>query len=130
MAAEPPSQPSFTPRRRWTVGFDVVVRTLVVLAVVVMANYLAGKFFHRAISQRATRTELSPRTQSLVRSLTNEVKVTVYYDREDGLFSTIATLLREYQALNPRIHGGSGGLPPRRRGCATGQEGLQTTGRC
>jgi hypothetical protein len=103
MAAESQSNPSFTPRRRWTVGFDLVVRTIVVLAVVVMANYLAGKFFHRTYLSEHTRTELSPRTVSLIRSLTNEVKVTVYYNRENELFSTITALLREYQALNPRI---------------------------
>jgi len=103
MAAEPKSQPSFTPRRRWIVGINVVVQTIVVLAVVLMTNYLAGKFFHREYLSEQTRTELSPRTIGLVRSLTNEVKVTVYYNREDELFSTITTLLREYQALNPRI---------------------------
>lgn len=97
------SPPSFTPRRRWTVGFDMLVRTLVVLAVVVMVNYLAGKFFHRQYLSDNTRTELSPRTIGLVQSITNDVKVTVFYNRDDDLFSTITALLREYQALNPRI---------------------------
>jgi len=32
------SQPSFSPGRRWKIGFDVVVRTALVLAVVVMVN--------------------------------------------------------------------------------------------
>jgi gliding motility-associatede transport system auxiliary component len=103
MAAEPQSQPSFTRRRKWAVGFDVVVRTVVVLAVVVMTNYLAGKFFHRQYLSANTRTELSPRTVSLVESLTNDVTVIVYYDREDELFTTLTALLREYSALNPRI---------------------------
>jgi hypothetical protein len=103
MAAESSSPPSFTPRRKWTVGFDVVVRTVVVLAVVVMTNYLAGKLFHREYLSAHTQTELASRTVSLVESLTNEVKVTVYYDREDELFSTVTALLREYGALNPRI---------------------------
>jgi hypothetical protein len=103
MAAESKPQPSFTPSRRWTVGFDVVVRTVVVLAVVVMINYLAGKFFHREYLSEQTRTELSPRSVSLVRSITNEVKITVYYNRDDEMFSTISALLREYQALNPRL---------------------------
>jgi ABC-2 type transport system permease protein len=103
MATEPSSKPSFTPGRRWTVGFDVAVRTVVVLAVVVMTNYLAGRFFHREYLSPHTRTELSPRTVNLVQSLTNQVKVTLYYDRENELFSTISALLREYQALNPKI---------------------------
>ena len=103
MATEPQSPPSFTPRRRWTVGFDMVVRTVVVLAVVIMANYLAGKFFRRDYLSQQTSTELSPRTITLARSVTNDVKVTLYYDRNDDLFSTVSALLREYQSLNPRI---------------------------
>jgi hypothetical protein len=42
MASEPKSKPSFTSRRKWGVGFDVGVRTLVVVAVLVMLNHLAG----------------------------------------------------------------------------------------
>ena len=103
MAHESQSPPSFTPRRRWVVGFDMTVRTLVVLAVVVMANYLAGKFFHREYLSAQTRTDLSPRTRNLIRTLTNDVKVIVYYNREDDLFSSISVMLREYQSLNPRI---------------------------
>ncbi len=103
MAAEPQVKPSFTPRRRWVVGFDVVVRTGVVLAIVVMANLLAGKFFLRTYISEQSRKELSPRTVNLLRSLTNDVKVTLYYDRDDDLFSTIQAMLREYQALNPKI---------------------------
>src|SRR5215204_4766396 len=100
---EPRSPLSFTPRRRWVVGFDMTVRTLVVLAVVVMANYLAAKFFHREYLSAQTRTDLSPRTKNLVRAVTNDIKVIIYYDREDELFATIKAMLREYQSLNPRI---------------------------
>jgi len=103
MAHDSQSPPSFTPRRRWLVGTDMLVRTLLVLAVVVMANYLAAKFFHRQYLSEQTRTDLSERTKNLVRSVTNEVKVIIYYDRDDELFSTIKALLREYQTLNPLI---------------------------
>ena len=40
-------QPSFSPGRRWKIGFDVIVRTALVLAVVVMVNGLGAKFFRR-----------------------------------------------------------------------------------
>jgi hypothetical protein len=42
MPASSPKQPSFSPRHRWKIGFDVAVRTALVLAVVVMANYLGA----------------------------------------------------------------------------------------
>jgi hypothetical protein len=104
MATEPQSSPSFTPRRKWGTGFDVVVRTLVVLAVIVMLNHLGGKFFHRRYLSETTKTELSSRTKNFLNSLTNDVKVTIYYNREDEFYPTIAALLREYHALNPRVN--------------------------
>ncbi len=103
MANEPQSNPSFTPRRKWGVGFDVIVRTLAVLAVIVMLNHLGGKFFHRQYLSETTKTELSSRTKNFLNSLTNEVEITIYYDRKDDFYPTIAALLREYHALNPKV---------------------------
>ncbi len=103
MATEPQSKPSFTPRRKWGVGFDVVVRTLVVLAVIVMLNHLGALFFHRQYLSESTKTELSSRTKNFLNVLTNEVKVTIYYNSNDEFYPTIAALLREYHVLNPKI---------------------------
>jgi ABC-type uncharacterized transport system len=36
-------------------------------------------------------------------TITNSVKVTLYYDKEDPFYSTIAELLNEYRAANPKI---------------------------
>ena len=74
-----------------------------VLAVIVMLNYLGGLFFHRQYLSDSTKQELSSRTKNLLNSLTNEVKVTIYYDREDEFYPTIAALLRDYRALNPKV---------------------------
>jgi len=52
MAANPNPPLSFSSGRRWKIGFDVVLRTALVLAVVVMANYLGGLFPERFISVR------------------------------------------------------------------------------
>ena len=103
MATEPNSKPSFTPGRKWTIGLNVAFRTLLVLAVVVMANHLGGRFFKRFYLSSQTRAELSPRTVSLLHSLTNDVKVTLYYDKDNALYPTIAALLQEYKAVNPRL---------------------------
>jgi hypothetical protein len=104
MAAEPPSKPSFTPRRRWAAGFDITVRTLVVIAVLVMLNHLAALFFHRQYLSKTTKEELTPLTRNLLQSITNEVKVIIYHNAQrDDLYALVAPLLREYQALNPRI---------------------------
>jgi len=103
MGTEPQSKPSFTPRRKWGIGLNLAVRTLAVLACVVLVNQLASVFFHRQYLSQATKVELSSRTRSVLAAVTNDVKVTIYYDRNDDFYPTIAALLREYQSVNPRI---------------------------
>ena len=102
MAAK--SQPSFSPGRRWKIGFDVVLRTALVLAVAVMVNYLGANFFRRFyLSSQAQ--QLSTRTLSVVRTITNRVNVTLYFDTQDeeNFYPTISALLKEYQSANPNI---------------------------
>src|SRR5450432_2807707 len=97
------NQPSFTPRRHWKIGFDVAVRTALVLAVVVMLNYLGAQFFHRFYLSSQTRVALSSRTLSVLQSLTNRVTVTLYYDKHDEFYPAIVALLNEYRSANPKI---------------------------
>src|SRR6516225_4929710 len=101
MAAHPPS--SFSPGRRWRIGLDVVVRTALVLAVVVMVNYLGAKFYGRFYLSSQTRVQLSSRTLSVVHSITNQIAVTVYYDKTDDWYPSIIALLNEYRSANPKI---------------------------
>jgi len=103
MTASPKPQPSFSPGRRWKIGFNVVVRTVLVLAVVVMVNYLGGLFTKRFYLSSQTRVELSSRTLNVLHSLTNHVAVTLYYDTQDDFYPTIMALLDEYRAANPNI---------------------------
>jgi hypothetical protein len=103
MPTDPKLHPSFSPGRRWKIGFDVVVRTLLVLGVVVMVNYLSAQFFGRIYLSSQTRVRLSSLTTDLLKSLTNHVQVTLYYDKQDDFYPTIVALLNEYQLANPRI---------------------------
>lgn len=97
------NQPSFSRRRRWKIGLDVVVRTLLVLAVLVMVNFIGAQFSHRFYLSSQTRVQLSPRTVSVLRSLTNQVSVTLYYDKQDDFYPDILGLLNEYARANPDI---------------------------
>jgi ABC-type uncharacterized transport system involved in gliding motility auxiliary subunit len=104
MSDHPKSKPSFSVASRWRIGFDVVLRTVLVLAVVVMANYLGAKFFHRFYLSSQTQVQLSSRTLAVLRSLTNRVDVTLYYDRRKAdFYPDIVALLNEYSAANPKI---------------------------
>ncbi len=102
------SRPSFSPASRWKIGFDVLLRTALVLAVVVMVNFLGAKFFHRFYLSSQTRVVLSTRTLAVLRSLTNHVDVTLYYDRKPNdnkpnFYSDVKTLLDEYREVNKSI---------------------------
>ena len=105
MAGEAHPKPSFSPYRKWGIGLHVFFLMLVVLSVVVMANYISQEYYLRFHISTHNQIELSPRTVGLLRSLTNQVKVTLYYDTDDeaSLYSTVAELLGEYRLVNPRI---------------------------
>ena len=96
-------RPSFSAASRVRIALDVALRTALVLAVVVMVNFLAAKFFHRFYLSSQTRMALSSRTLNVLHSLTNRVTVTLYYDRKDDFYPDIAALLNEYRAANKNI---------------------------
>lgn len=95
---------SFSPGRKWSMGFNVVVAVIAVFSVMAMVNYLVNRHLHhRFYLSSQTRIALSPRTLNLLNSLTNRVQVTVYYDRDEPLYSDIMDLLREYHAADSKI---------------------------
>ena len=104
MSEEASTKKSFSAWRRWGFAVNLVVRTALVLAVVVMVNYLGARWFHRFNLNAATRQPLSPQTVGLLKSLTNQVNVTIFYDRNDPLYTTVAALLNEYRDANNHIH--------------------------
>jgi hypothetical protein len=103
MEANASIRPSFSARRRWAHWTRVAVGGLSVLALVVMVNYLAQRHPVRWFVSPEAETRLSPQTRAVLETITNEVRVTVFYDREDPFYPTVTALLREYQLANPRI---------------------------
>lgn len=105
MSDAPKSRPSFSPANRWRIGLDTVVRTALALAIVVMANYLATQFDHRFYLSSQTHIALSSRTLTVLKSLTNQVTVTLYYDTHDpnNFYQTLLTLANEYHEANKNI---------------------------
>jgi len=97
------SRPSFSALSRWGIGFDVALRTLLMLAVVVMVNYLGARFSHRLYVSAQTQVKLSPRTLTVLQTLTNDVTVTLFYDRREKFYPSIVALLNEYRAANSKI---------------------------
>lgn len=108
MSDDPTSRPSFSTARRWRIGFDILVRTVLVLAVIGMVNYLGARFSHRFYLSAQAGAELSSRTLAVLRSVTNQVDVTLYYNRhpddnKPNFYTDVVGLLEEYQAANKNI---------------------------
>ena len=94
---------SFSAGRRWGIFFSVMISIGAVASLVVMLNYLGARHFLRFSWSAKTSLQLSPPTLSLLESITNDVKVTIYYDKTDSLYFDIADLLNEYHLANPKI---------------------------
>jgi len=73
-------------------------------AILVGVNYISSHYFPKRIYLSSdTRVQLSPRTLSVLRSLTNDVDVTIYYNKEEPLYADIVNVLQEYQAHSRKI---------------------------
>lgn len=94
---------SFSRGLKWSLSLSVLLGTLVVIALVVMVNYLSARHYERFNLALAAPARLSSLTQRLVASVTNEVKVTLYFDRSEPLYDLTWGLLKEYHFLNPKI---------------------------
>jgi len=89
--------PSFSPRRKWSIAFSVAFATIAVFVLLIGVNYVSSKyFFKRFYLSTDTRIQLSPRTISVLKALTNHVDVTIYYDKDETLYADIVNLLNEH----------------------------------
>jgi gliding motility-associatede transport system auxiliary component len=95
------TKPSFSRGRKWGIGLNVIFTVLVVLSVVVMVNYLSTHYLKRFYVSASSKTELSPRTISLLNSITNRVQIILYYDKDEMFYNDIYELLKAYRAHCP-----------------------------
>ncbi|HZV34364.1 MAG TPA: Gldg family protein, partial [Verrucomicrobiae bacterium] len=101
MANDKPT--SFSAARRWGIFFSVIISIVAVVALVAMVNYLAVRYYTRFPLSRQTEVNLSSQTHFLLKTITNEVKITVYYDKTDPLYPNVVAWLDEYHLANPKI---------------------------
>ncbi|MGA2556593.1 MAG: Gldg family protein [Verrucomicrobiota bacterium] len=98
----PDSHPSgFSQGRRWLTTLNLFLATAAMLALVVLLNYLADGHFKRFFWGGATNAKLSPSTLRVLKSLTNDVTVTIFYRHKADVYTMIGSLLAEYQHANP-----------------------------
>src|SRR5579862_785902 len=104
MASSSSLRPSFSPGRKWAIGFNVLLATAAVFLILIGVNYLSSRYFFKRFYVSAnSQAQLSPKTISLLKSLTNSVEVIIYYDKDAPFYSDIAGLLREYATHTPKF---------------------------
>ena len=98
-------KPSFSSGRRWLIWFNTILGVIAVLALVVIANYLASGYFKRFQTSSNSRMEFSPQTVALLKRLTNKIEVTLFYDKQSNqeIYGLAAALLKQYSYANPNI---------------------------
>ncbi len=99
----PTTKPSFSPYRRWGIGLHVFLVAVLVLAAVIMVNFLSWDHYVRANISSHPRDPISQRSVNFVQSITNQIKVIVYYDKEEPFFTTVVDLLNDYRQANPKL---------------------------
>jgi hypothetical protein len=102
------SHPSFSRGRRWTSALNMALAAAAALALVVMVNYLAAGHFQRGFWSRDSSFKLSRQTLAVLNTLTNQVKVTIFFQPNGDnqqIYLLTSALLAEYQNACPRhIH--------------------------
>ena len=94
---------SFSRARQFGIGISVICSIAAMIAMVLMTNYLASRHFKRFRWTASGSGELSPQTLRLLSALTNDVKVTVLFDRYAPLFVPVSETLKDYAYASPHI---------------------------
>jgi hypothetical protein len=99
----PEPTPSFSRARKWNLSLNTALLLLSVVALLAMLNYLAARHYKRFDWSGTGRIELSPLTSQVLSSVTNELRVVLYFDREEPMFKMSHALLKAYSSANPLI---------------------------
>ena len=105
MSQEPNPSPTFSALSRWGIGLNVACGLAAALALVLMVNYLSARHHWRFPLGGQRHRPLSPQTLRVLASLTNNVKITLFFDTrgEEQLYDQLANLTRDYAQANPHV---------------------------
>lgn len=95
--------PSFPSGRRLGIAIHVAVAAALLLAILLMVNYLAARHPVRKDLTSGDRFILSPLTIQVLQSLTNQVRITALFDSEVALFSHVDSMLQGYRGVSSKI---------------------------
>jgi ABC-type uncharacterized transport system involved in gliding motility auxiliary subunit len=101
-AAAVPERKNTTAAQQARFGATAVLYTIVVLAVLVLVNWLANRYNKTYDTTSNKRFTLSQETQKLAQNLKSDATIT-YIDKSSG-FETARGMLDRYRNLSPKIH--------------------------
>jgi hypothetical protein len=82
----------------------VFISVLAMLAITIMANYLASRHYRRFYWSDEARAQLTPYTRMMLAAMTNQVQVIVLFDPEESsVYYDVKDLLTEYQLNSPHL---------------------------
>jgi len=90
-------------RRRILFGSTLGAASLLVLALVLIVNYLAFRHYKRWDWTRSHLYTLSEKTEKIVRGLDRDVSVIVFMDEQSPVFEPTKELLARYAAASPKL---------------------------
>ncbi|MBG86696.1 MAG: hypothetical protein CMO80_07335 [Verrucomicrobiales bacterium] len=83
--------------------FNVMLGTISLIAIVVMVNYIASRHPIKWSISADRYQPLSPVTLQILKSVSEEVNVIIYFDPSSPLFGHVQSLLHQYHEVNPKI---------------------------
>jgi hypothetical protein len=89
--------------RQWVERLSISASSLVVLAIVLMVNYLAFRHYQRFDWTGQGLFTLSPKSKTVLRELGKDLDVYVFMSRGEGSFGQTDELLKRYAAASPHI---------------------------
>jgi len=95
--------PSFSAARKFGAGLGLLVGVVAMVAIVLMVNLIATRYFRRMSFSEDRVPPLAPVTLQVVGALTNDLHVTLFYDPDETLYTPILQTLRQYAAASPRV---------------------------
>ncbi len=95
--------PGFSARLRWNGWVNLLCASLAVITLCIVLNYHSHRHYQRHTWAQNLDQALSPRTEQLLGDMTNEVEITVFFDRTESTFRLVDELLKQYIHHNPRL---------------------------
>ncbi len=88
---------------RLAFGLNTIAGTLLLAALLVMVNYLSYRHYVRGDWSRAHMYRLSDKTMTLLKSLTNDVRVVVFFQPGQDIYDDVENLMKEYKYVTPHL---------------------------